>query len=206
MDKRIGDKFLNSGPGFGGSCFQKDILNLVYLCNFYNLKEVAEYWEKVIQINSWQQKRISKIIVEKLFGTLTNKKIGILGFSFKANTNDTRESPAIKICLDLIEEGANISIYDPKVSSNQISNDLDSIMTNKSKDKFGSWQIGLSVSQVSQNADAIVVITEWDEFRNINWKSIAIEMRKPCWVFDCRNIVDKKEAKSNGINVWEIGC
>ena len=116
MDKRIGSRFLNAGPGFGGSCFQKDILNLVYLCNFYNLREVAEYWEKVIDINSWQKERISKIVVEKLFGTLTNKKIGILGFSFKANTNDTRESPAIEICKNLLEEGAKLQIYDPKVN------------------------------------------------------------------------------------------
>ena len=115
-DKRIGNHFLNAGPGFGGSCFKKDILNLVYICNHYGLNEVASYWEKVIDINVWQQKRISSLIVEKLFGTLSGKKISILGFSFKANTNDTRESPSIKICKELLEEGANLAIYDPRVS------------------------------------------------------------------------------------------
>ena len=98
LDSRIGNKFLNSGPGFGGSCFQKDILNLIYLCNFYGLEEVANYWKGVIDINSWTQNRISKVIVQKLFGSVSGKKIAILGFAFKANTNDTRESPAINIC------------------------------------------------------------------------------------------------------------
>ena len=116
LDKRIGSDFLKAGPGFGGSCFKKDILNLIYLCNYYGLKEVAEYWEGVIKINEWQQSRITEIILRKLFGTISGKQIGILGFSFKSNTNDTRESPAIRICNDLIKEGAKLRIYDPKVS------------------------------------------------------------------------------------------
>ena len=115
--------FLNAGPGFGGSCFKKDILNLVYICHHYGLNEVGSYWQKVIEINVWQQKRISSLIVEKLFGTLSGKKISVLGFSFKANTNDTRESPSIKICKELLEEGANIAIYDPRVSKKQIASD-----------------------------------------------------------------------------------
>ena len=114
-DTRIGDKFLKSGPGFGGSCFQKDILNLIYLSNFYGLTEVADYWESVIKLNNWQKSRIHKIIVNKLFGTLHDKKIAVLGFAFKANTNDTRESPAIEIIKNLIEENAKVYIYDPKV-------------------------------------------------------------------------------------------
>ena len=124
LDKRIGQEFLCAGPGFGGSCFQKDILNLVYLCEFYNLKEVAEYWEQVISLNNWQKDRISKLIVNTLFGTVSGKRIAVLGFSFKANTNDTRNSPSIKICKDLIEDGALLSIYDPKVSQLQIEKDL----------------------------------------------------------------------------------
>ena len=123
-DKRIGSKFLSSGPGFGGSCFKKDILNLVYLSRHYGLNEVAEYWEQIVKINNWQKKRISRLIVEKLYGTVTLKKIVILGFAFKSNTNDTRESPAISIVKDLLENGAEIIISDPKVNSSQITKDL----------------------------------------------------------------------------------
>ena len=124
MDSRIGKYFLNSGPGFGGSCFKKDILNLVYICNHYGLSEVADYWEKVININNWQQKRLTRIIVEKLFGTISEKKLAILGFAFKANTNDIRESPAIRICKDLLEEGCYLNIFDPKVNEIQIKEEL----------------------------------------------------------------------------------
>ena len=123
-DHRIGPKFLVSGPGFGGSCFKKDILNLVYLSNYFGLNEVAKFWESVVELNNWHQHRISKLIVKKLFGTVTGKKIHILGFAFKANTNDTRESSAIAICKDLLEEGAILSIHDPKVEAGQINNDL----------------------------------------------------------------------------------
>ena len=125
-DSRIGNQFLSPGPGFGGSCFKKDILNLVYLSKYYGLYEVADYWEQIIKLNSWQQKRISKLIVEKLFGTVSRKKIAILGFAFKSNTNDTRESPAISIVEDLIENGAEIHIHDPKVTKEQIKKDLNS--------------------------------------------------------------------------------
>ena len=109
--------FYHSGPGFGGSCFQKDILNLVYLSSFYKLEEVANYWQGVIDINNWQKSRISRLIVNYLFGNVSEKKIAILGFAFKANTNDTRESPSIDICNHLLEEGAYLSIYDPKVDN-----------------------------------------------------------------------------------------
>jgi len=200
MDKRIGSKFLNAGPGFGGSCFQKDILNLVYLCNFYNLKEVADYWEKVIDINSWQKERISKIVVEKLFGTLTNKKIGILGFSFKANTNDSRESPAIKICKNLLEEGAKLLIFDPKVNSKQIKKDL--INENENDQNI---QICNSIYETSKGVDAIIIITEWVEFKDIDWSLMKENMRSPSWVFDTRDIIDEKLINSNGINVWKLG-
>ena len=116
-DKRIGNQFLSAGPGFGGSCFKKDILNLVYLSGYFGLPEVANYWNQVVVLNTWQQDRIYKIVLEKLFGTVNGKNIAILGFSFKANTNDTRESPAIRISSDLLEEGAILSIYDPKAVS-----------------------------------------------------------------------------------------
>ena len=123
-DNRIGSKFLNSGPGFGGSCFKKDILNLVYLSKYFGLNEVADFWECVVNLNNWHQHRISKLIVTKLFGTVTGKKMCVLGFSFKANTNDTRESSAINICKDLLDEGATLYIHDPKVSQDQIAKDL----------------------------------------------------------------------------------
>ncbi|NDC15464.1 MAG: nucleotide sugar dehydrogenase, partial [Synechococcaceae bacterium WB9_2_170] len=116
-DSRIGSKFLKAGPGFGGSCFQKDILNLVYLCGHYGLQEVAAYWQSVVELNGWQQHRIARLVVQKLFGTVTGKRIAILGFAFKADTNDTREAPAIRICQDLLEEGAQLAIYDPKVAA-----------------------------------------------------------------------------------------
>ena len=203
MDKRIGSKFLNAGPGFGGSCFQKDILNLVYLCNFYNLNEVADYWQQVIKINSWQQKRITRIIVEKLFGTLTNKKIAIFGFSFKANTNDTRESPAIKICKDLIEEGANLVIYDPQVNETQIDYEFRSLKGIKSNSS--TWELSPTVYDASENTDAIIVMTEWEEFKYIDWNIISSKMRKPSWVFDTRNIIDRKSANLSGINFWKLG-
>ena len=117
----IGPKFLNAGPGFGGSCFQKDLLNLIYLCRYYGLEEVANYWEQVILLNEWQKKRISNLIIENFYGTVSLKKIGVLGFAFKSNTNDTRESPAISVIKELLENGANIMIHDPKVTRSQIS-------------------------------------------------------------------------------------
>ena len=123
-DRRIGKHFLEAGPGFGGSCFKKDILNIIYLCKYFSLPEVAKYWEQVLSLNDWQIKRISKLVVDKLFGTVNAKKIAILGFSFKANTNDTRESSAIQITKELLSEGANIIINDPKVDAKQIAHDL----------------------------------------------------------------------------------
>ena len=137
-DRRIGSKFLSSGPGFGGSCFKKDILNLVYLSEFFGLPEVANFWEGVVKLNNWHQHRISRLVVKKLFGTVSGKKISILGFAFKANTNDTRESAAIKICIDLLEEGAILSIHDPKVDSEQISKDLKSKSSNTKEE--GTWK------------------------------------------------------------------
>ena len=203
MDKRIGSQFLESGPGFGGSCFKKDILNLVYLSKYYGLNEVATYWQKVVEINDWQQRRISKIIINKLFGTLAGKKIAILGFAFKAETNDTRESPAISICLDLMDEGAELKIYEPKVSKYQIENALSQ---KENEVKFeGKWTSAKSVNEAADNADAIIVVTEWKEFRGIKLKEISNLMRKPSWIFDLRSVINIKEAKSCGINIWKLG-
>ena len=211
-DSRIGAKFLDSGPGFGGSCFKKDILNLVYLANHFGLPHVGNFWEGVVELNNWHQKRISQLIVKKLFGTISGKKIIVLGFSFKANTNDTRESSAIQICKDLIQEGAYLHIHDPKVSSKQISVDLNSKLFGEneySHDKFESeknfWFRINNINSSLKNADAILILTEWKEYSNIDWHEAAKLMRKPAWVFDARSIVDKKRIISTDLNFWRIG-
>ncbi len=206
MDTRIGNKFLSAGPGFGGSCFKKDILNLVYLCNHFNLPEVAKYWQNVVEINEWQNHRISKVIVNKLFGTISEKKIAILGFSFKANTNDTRESPAIGICRDLIEEGSSLAIYDPRVEEKQIKLCLESMEEISNLNNLGNWHLSRSVIDAVTGADAIVITTDWTEFKSLKWEEISKKMRAPSWLFDTRNLVDIEEVKKHGINFWGVGC
>ena len=211
-DTRIGSKFLDSGPGFGGSCFKKDILNLVYLAEFFDLHEVAKFWESVVDINNWHQKRISTIVVKTLFGSVANKKLVILGFAFKANTNDTRESAAIKICKDLIIEGADLIIHDPKVSSKQIENDLDtreSLDNDKDQKNYiqnnlGKWRFSKSLD-IFDNAHAILVLTEWEEYKYINWDKVVKKMVKPSWVFDSRSIINANEVKKAGLNLWRLG-
>ena len=207
MDKRIGKYFLNSGPGFGGSCFKKDISNLVYISNHYGLKEVANYWQKVLDINLWQQKRFVELIVKKMFGTISSKKIAILGFSFKSNTNDTRESPSIYICKKLIEEGAILKIYDPKVSEQQIEKDLENNNDIKnSSDSNKKWIFSNSTYETFIDADAAVFMTDWEDFQNLSWAKIASTMRKPAWIFDTRSILKIDEIKDNGMNIWQVGC
>ena len=212
-DSRIGSKFLDSGPGFGGSCFKKDILNLVYLCEYFGLPEVAKFWEEVIEINKWHQHRISKLIVKKLFGTVTGKKISILGFAFKANTNDTRESAAITICKDLIEEGALLSIHDPKVDKNQIEKDLGIISISNCENKLedesfknkGGWTYAPSTNASLTGSDASIILTEWKEYENIDWHLAKKIMRSPSWIFDARSILIPKKVKDAGLNLWRIG-
>ena len=197
MDTRIGEHFLNSGPGFGGSCFKKDISNLIYICNHYGLHEVAKYWEQVIEINSWQQNRISSLIVDKLFGTISGKKLTVLGFAFKPDTNDTRESPSINICQSLLEEGCFLNIYDPKVVKEQIQSDL--------KKYNDSWKKFDDLYEAARGSDALIIITGWKEFYNLDFFKLFKVMRSPCWIFDTRNIVDAKIAKSFGFNIWKLG-
>ncbi len=207
LDKRLGKYFLNAGPGFGGSCFKKDILNLIYICDFYGLKEVSEYWAKVLEINDWQQKRIVTTIVQKLFGTIHGKKLAIFGFAFKANTNDTRESPAINICKRLLEEGSCLSIYDPKVNASKIEEDLavnQSKSINIEKDA-GIWCSAKTINDAVKQADAIIILTEWEEFKNIDWEKIKKMMRSPSWLFDTRSMNDVKNVREKGFKVWSIG-
>lgn len=205
-DKRIGTKFIDVGPGFGGSCFKKDIMSLVYLCNFYRLDEIAKYWENVILQNDWQQERISKLIIQKLFGTIEEKKIAIFGFAFKANTNDTRESPAINISKNLILEGAKLSIYDPKVNEESIKREFDNSFNFLSNKEYcSSWLKTNSIEDAVKDADAIIILTEWLEFKNLNWNRLISLMRKPRWIFDTRNILDSKELECLDVNIWING-
>ena len=198
MDSRIGSKFLNSGPGFGGSCFKKDILNIVYLSRYYGLPQVGDFWESVIKINSWQQSRIYKTIVEKLYGNLVNKKISILGFAFKANTNDTRESPAITICENLIKEGCNLAVNDPKVDKDEILRKFDS----EYKDKI---IVNNDIYESVSNSDAVLILTDWDQYKNLDFERFSQIMRKPAWIFDTRSVVDIKQIKKTDLNFWKLG-
>ena len=207
LDSRIGDKFLKVGPGFGGSCFKKDILNLVYLCKQYNLDEVAAYWEQIVEVNNWQKNRIYKTIVSKLFGNLSDKKILILGFAFKANTNDTRESAAIQISCNLLNESAEIIFHDPKVDRQQIEKELENYVENYSSMDFAKSKISFSknIYESATDVDAILILTEWDEYKNIDWQIISKKMRSPSWVFDTRGILDQEVFNIPGINFWQIG-
>jgi UDPglucose 6-dehydrogenase len=200
-DSRIGGKFLQAGPGFGGSCFQKDILNLVYLCRHYGLEEVAAYWEQVVTLNHWQQQRIARLVITRLFGTVSGKRIGVLGFAFKADTNDTRESPAIRICKDLLEEGAILQILDPKVSEQQMAQDLGQ----PSGAGEGSWQSTQDVLAAARGADALLLLTEWQQFAGIDWPAVAAVMRRPAWLFDARAKADAAAARAAGLQVWRVG-
>lgn len=210
-DSRIGPKFLRASVGFGGSCFQKDILNLVYLCRFFNLPEVADYWEQVIKLNDYQKQRFARKIVTALFNTVSGKKIAFLGWAFKKDTNDTRESAAIHVANHLIEDGAYIHVYDPKVSESKIRADLSNLWELKGVSKSN---ISKKMSQVFVHNDvnnalneshAIAVLTEWDEFKTYDYQSIYENMYKPAFVFDGRNILNVKELESIGFKFHATG-
>ena len=203
-DSRIGPKFLSAGPGFGGSCFQKDILNLVYLCRHFGLPEVADYWESVVQLNTWQQHRIAWLVVEKLFGTVTGKRLAVLGFAFKANTNDTREAPAIRVCADLLEEGAQLAIHDPKVATAQMVRDLKQDES-AVLDASGSWCRSESIEAAVSGADAVLILTEWEQYRQLKWADLASRMRRPAWVFDARAVTDSQQVRAAGLSLWKVG-
>jgi UDPglucose 6-dehydrogenase len=211
-DSRIGPKFLQAGPGYGGSCFQKDILNLVYLCRHYGLEEVAGYWESVVTLNTWQQQRIARLVVNCLFGTVSGKRIAVLGFAFKADTNDTREAPAIRICRDLIEEGAQLAIVDPKVDPAQIAQDLERPPVEPGQASRhvplgaeGTWTYEQTPLEAASGADAVLILTEWKDYRDLDWVGIAQVMRRPAWLFDARAVADPEAARAAGLNVWRVG-
>lgn len=200
-DSRIGSKFLKASIGFGGSCFQKDILNLVYLCRSLGLPDVASYWKSVVEINDWQKRRFAGQIVQKLHNTAAGKRIAVLGFAFKKDTNDTRETPARSLCQDLLAEQAEVVVYDPRVTSSQIHEEL-SVPPFSSK---GAIIIAESAYEAAIGAHAIVIATDWDEFRQLDLGRIYSKMAKPALLFDGRNILDLVLAKGIGFRVFAIG-
>jgi UDPglucose 6-dehydrogenase len=205
MDSRIGPKFLKASVGFGGSCFQKDILNLVYIAKSYGLNEVADYWEQVIIMNDHQKRRFANNIIRSLYNTVSGKKIAFLGWAFKKDTNDTRESAAIYVADALLNEQAEITVYDPKVTAEQIYADLDYLNTRSSEENRRFLKVVNDPYEACHNSHAIAILTEWDEFKTYDWKKIYAEMLKPAFVFDGRNLVDQQEMEACGFNYYSIG-
>ena len=210
-DIRIGDKFLNASIGFGGSCFKKDILNLVYLSNYYGLNEVGEYWHQVVKINDYQKSRFVKKILESLKDRIVNSKIVLMGWSFKKNTNDSRESASIYLANELIKKGANIIVIDPLSNISKIKDDLfdfiggedfEDYSHNEIKEKI---QYSANYFEASNNADAIVISTEYDEFKNYNWKKLYSIVNKPALIFDGRILLDRNKLEKIGFNIYQIG-
>ena len=196
LDKRIGSRFLKAGVGFGGSCFKKDILNLVYLCETFNLHEVAEYWEQVVRMNDYQERRFAERVVKNMFNTISGKKIAVFGFAFKADTGDTRESPAIYISRLLLNEHANLAIYDPKAIPN-------------ARIDLGDVKAGVEYCsdpyEAVRGAHAIVLITDWKEFTAYDYRKIFDLMEKPAFIFDGRNLLDHEKLYETGFNVYPLG-
>jgi UDPglucose 6-dehydrogenase len=204
-DSRIGPKFLRSSVGFGGSCFQKDILNLVYICRSLGLSEVANYWEQVIMLNDYQKRRFADNIITKLYNTVSDKKIAFLGWAFKKDTNDTRETPAMYIADQLIDDHACIHAYDPKVTERQMHEDLNHLNTRTESENDERLTVENDPYQAAYNAHAIAVLTEWDEFKDYNWKKIYDNMKKPAFIFDGRIILDIEKLMDLGFKVYQIG-
>lgn len=206
-DSRIGPKFLKASVGFGGSCFQKDILNLVYLCEHFGLPEVAAYWESVVKMNDWQKHRFAAKIVRALFNTVADKKIAVLGFAFKKDTNDTRESAAINICRDLLAEHARVVVYDPKVPAEEIRRDVFGTGKNGSSLHLPEERLSIATSayEAVEGAHAIAIVTEWDEFKHMDFQKIHAVMAKPAFIFDGRNILDLQKLTDIGFRAHGIG-
>ena len=205
MDSRIGSKFLKASVGFGGSCFQKDILNLVYIAKSYGLQEVADYWEQVIIMNDHQKKRFASNIVKTLYNTVSGKKIAFLGWAFKKDTNDTRESAAIYVADDLLNEQANIAVYDPKVKQETIYKDLNYLASRSDEANRENVEVYNDAYEACRDAHAIAVLTEWDEFKAYDWQKIYDSMKKPAFVFDGRKVLDGEKLKEIGFIFQEIG-
>lgn len=204
-DTRIGSKFLRASVGFGGSCFKKDILNLVYISESLGLKEVAEYWEQVIKMNDYQETRFVKNMLKHMFNTLAGKKIALFGFAFKANTGDTRETPAYYITKMLLEENAEIVITDPKALPNAKLDLAGYINNSATKSPQHKLSFEEDPYKAALNADAIALVTEWKDFTQLDYEKLYSSMRKPAYVFDGRNILDHKILFDIGFEVYPIG-
>ncbi len=204
-DSRIGPKFLKASVGFGGSCFQKDILNLVYLCEHFGLPDVAAYWEQVIIMNDWQKSRFSQKIVSTLFNTVNGKRIAMLGFAFKKDTNDTRETAAMYVGRDLLDEQAVLAIHDPKVSPEQMFKDLKESKTDADGNPNKQIEICEDPYVAAKGAHGLAIMTEWDSFKELDFKKIYEGMYKPAFVFDGRNILDHEKLREIGFEVFAIG-
>jgi UDPglucose 6-dehydrogenase len=204
-DSRIGPKFLKASVGFGGSCFQKDILNLVYIAKSYGLDEVADYWEQVILMNNYQKKRFADRIIRTLYNTVSGKKIAFFGWAFKKDTNDTRESAAIYIADALIEERAHITVFDPKVTRAQMLNDLNQLGTRAPEENERFLSVAKDAYQAADESHAIALLTEWDQFKMLDYVLIYEKMLKPAFVFDGRRILEKEVLKSIGFRMYTIG-
>jgi UDPglucose 6-dehydrogenase len=205
-DSRIGPKFLQSSVGFGGSCFQKDILNLVYISKTFGLNEVADYWEQVIIMNDHQKRRFAEKIVKTLYNTVAGKKIAVLGWAFKKDTNDTRESAAIYVTDYLLNEQADIVVYDPKVKEEQVYADLEYLGTHSSEEIRERVKVVTSAMEAGKEAHAIAVLTEWDEFKKLDWQLMYDSMLKPAFLFDGRRILDKRSKEKIGFQFYAIGA
>lgn len=204
-DSRIGPKFLKASVGFGGSCFQKDILNLVYIARSYGLTEVADYWEQVIIMNDHQKRRFARKIVETLYNTVSGKKIAFLGWAFKKDTNDTRESAAIYVADELLQERAEIVVYDPKVSAEQVYSDLNYLNTRSEEENKALVTVVNDPYEAMQDAHAVATLTEWDEFKGYDWERIYKQMMKPAFVFDGRSILEYERLSPIGFQLFSIG-
>lgn len=205
MDSRIGPKFLKASVGFGGSCFQKDILNLVYIARSYNLQAVADYWEQVITMNDHQKIRFAEKIIQTMYNTVNGKHIAFLGWAFKKDTNDTRESAAIYVADHLLDEEAQVIVYDPKVSAEQIYSDLDALGTRTPEANRRLVKVVDDPYQTLDGAHAIAVLTEWDAFKTYDWKQIKEGMKRPAFVFDGRKLLDRGLLESLGFKYYAIG-
>ena len=205
LDSRIGPKFLKASVGFGGSCFQKDILNLVYIAKSYGLDEVATYWEQVILMNDHQKRRFAKNIISTLYNTVAGKKIAFLGWAFKKDTNDTRESAAIYVADDLLNEQAAIAVYDPKVKPAQMWSDLNYLDSRSEAENQKQLTAYQNPYEACNGAHAVAVLTEWDEFKSYDWQKIYEGMLKPAFVFDGRNVLNADELRKIGFEYQAIG-
>ena len=204
-DSRIGSKFLKASVGFGGSCFQKDILNLVYLCRHYGLEEVADYWEQVVTINTWQKTRFVRRMIDTMFNTIAGKRIAILGFAFKKDTNDTRESAAIDVCRALLMEKAQLAIYDPRVTPVAIIQELAHATGLDRSELEKRIVCEASPYAAADGAHALAVLTEWDEFKHLDFEFIHESMKKPAFAFDGRNVLPHEAMRLIGFDVHAIG-